>query len=275
MTRILIVEDDPVSSRILAKALEAEGYSVAAAADGVEGLELLRTGGFQLAMLDIWMPRLSGLEVLAHMRGQGIATKAIVMTSDGTPETLLRAVREQAYRYLSKPIDPKTAVAAVTEALSASSTPPIEVVSAKSHWVELLVPCELTAAERIQDFMSRLHAELPDEVRDSVGVVFREMLMNAIEWGGRLDPNRKVRISCLRARRMVLYRIADPGPGFNFEELPHAAVTYAPGDFSHATVREQRGIRPGGFGILIARQMVDEFLYNEVHNEVVFVKYLD
>jgi CheY-like chemotaxis protein/anti-sigma regulatory factor (Ser/Thr protein kinase) len=275
MIRILIVEDDRVGSRILARALEAKGLSVATAADGVEGLQLLRTGEFQLALIDIWMPRLSGLELLAHMRAEGIATKAIVMTSDGTPETLLRAVREHAYRYLGKPIDPKTAVEAVTEALSASSTPPIEVLSAKSHWVELLVPCDLTTAERIHDFMARLHAELPDEVRESVGMVFREMLMNAVEWGGKLDPNRKVRISYLRARRMVLYRIADPGPGFNFEELQHAAVTYAPGDFTHAAVREQKGIRPGGFGILMARQMVDEFLYNEVHNEVVFVKYLD
>jgi anti-sigma regulatory factor (Ser/Thr protein kinase) len=101
------------------------------------------------------------------------------------------------------------------------------------------------------------------------------MLMNAVEWGGRLDPNRKVRISYLRARRMVLYRITDPGAGFNFEELSHAAVSYSPGDFTHLTVREDKGIRPGGFGILIAKEMVDELLYNEVQNDVVFIKYLD
>jgi len=275
MSRILIVDDDRVSSRILTKALESAGFEVAAAADGLEGLERLRNEAFPLALIDIWMPGLSGLELLARMRREGIGTKAIVMTSDGTPETLLRAVREQAYRYLDKPVDPKAAVEAVTEALSTSSIPPIEVLSAKSHWVELLVPCEINTAERIHDFMAKLQTDLPGDVRDSVGMVFREMLTNAIEWGGQLDPNRKVRISYLRARRMVLYRIADPGPGFNFEELQHAAVAYAPGDFTHATVRSEKGIRPGGFGILMARQMVDEFLYNEVHNEVVFVKYLD
>jgi anti-sigma regulatory factor (Ser/Thr protein kinase) len=43
----------------------------------------------------------------------------------------------------------------------------------------------------------------------------------------------------------------------------------------HASVREEKGLRPGGFGLLMARQMVDELLYNEAHNEVVFVKYLD
>jgi anti-sigma regulatory factor (Ser/Thr protein kinase) len=106
-------------------------------------------------------------------------------------------------------------------------------------------------------------------------LVFHEMLMNAIEWGGEFDPNRKVRISCIRTRRMVLYRIADPGKGFQFEELSHAAVNYAPEERAEsALVRHEKGLRPGGFGILMARSMVDELLYNEVHNEVLFVKYL-
>ena len=275
MKRILIVDDDLVSRHFLTKVLEGEGYSVAAASDGAEGLERLREKDVDLALLDVWMPRMNGLEVLGHMRNEALGTKAVIMTSDDTPETLLQAIREQAYQYLTKPVDPEQLVNLVADALSASSVPPIEVLSAKPHWVELLVPCEMAAAERIQEFMSRLQATLPEDVRDSVAQVFREMLSNAIEWGGRLDPNRKVRISYLHARRMVLYRIADPGPGFKIEELTHAAVAYSPGDLTHTVVRQDKGIRPGGFGILMAKQMVDEFLYNEAHNEVLFVKYLD
>lgn len=275
MKRILIVDDDSVSRHFLTKILEGEGYSVATASDGAEGLEQLRKKDVDLALLDVWMPRMNGLEVLGYMRNEALGAKAVIMTSDGTPETLLQAIREQAYHYLTKPVDPETLVHLVADALSATSVPPIEVLSAKPHWVELLVPCEMAAAERIQEFMSRLQATLPEDVRDSVSQVFREMLANAIEWGGRLDPNRKVRISYLHARRMVLYRIADPGPGFKFEELTHAAVAYSPGDLTHTVVRQDKGIRPGGFGILMAKQMVDELLYNEAHNEVMFVKYLD
>jgi len=275
MKRILIVDDDLVSRHFITKILAGEGYSVDAAGDGAEGLERLRKKDVDLALLDVWMPRMNGLEVLGHMRNEALGAKAVIMTSDGTPETLLRAIREQAYQYLSKPVDPETLVNLVADALSASSAPPIEVLSAAPHWVELLVPCEMAAAERIQEFMSRLQSTLPEDVRESVSQVFREMLSNAIEWGGRLDPNRKVRISYLHARRMVLYRIADPGPGFKFEELTHAAVAYSPGDLTHTMVRQDKGIRPGGFGILMAKQMVDELLYNEAHNEVLFVKYLD
>jgi CheY-like chemotaxis protein/anti-sigma regulatory factor (Ser/Thr protein kinase) len=273
--QILIVDDDPVSRHFLTKILEGEGYAVTSAGDGADALEQLRTQRADLALVDVWMPRMTGLELLGHMRAEAIATKAVILTSDGTPETLLQAIREQAYQYLTKPVDPGNLLSLVAEALSASPVPPFEVLSAKPHWVELLVPCEMGAAERIQEFMLHLQAELPEDVRNSVAQVFREMLANAIEWGGRLDPHRKVRISYLHARRMVLYRIADPGPGFKFEQLTHAAVFYPPGDLTHTAVRQDKGLRQGGFGILIAKQMVDELLYNEAHNEVLFVKYLD
>jgi CheY-like chemotaxis protein len=273
--KILVVEDDRTTSLMLSELLKRAGYSVANARDGMAALNRLRKSAFDLLLLDIWMPRLNGLELLARMRHEGLSTKAIVMTSDDTPATLLSAVREQAYNYMNKPVDQEALLGLVRSALSASPSPPIQVLSALPHWVELLVPCEMGAAERIQAFMARLDNGLPERSRESIGAVFHEMLMNAIEWGGKLNPNEKVRISYLRARRMVLYRIADPGPGFKFEGLTHAAVTYKDGDVTESvTVREEKGLRPGGFGILMAQQMVDELLYNEAHNEVVFVKYL-
>jgi len=139
----------------------------------------------------------------------------------------------------------------------------------------LLVPCQLEAAERIQGFIEKLDAALPHDVRDSIGQAFRELLMNAIEWGGKFDPDRTVRIACLRTQRMILYRIADPGPGFSPENLPHAAVSNAVDEpYGHMRRREEKGLRPGGFGLLMTRMLVDELIWNETHNEVVFVKYL-
>lgn len=139
-----------------------------------------------------------------------------------------------------------------------------------------MAPCALEVADRIQTFMMQLEANLPDPVRESIGQAFRELLLNAIEWGGKLDPSRQVRISCLRARRMLLYRIADPGQGFDIERLSHAAISNpADNPIQHALVREEKGLRPGGLGLAITRSLVDELLYNEARNEVVFVKYLD
>jgi PAS domain S-box-containing protein len=164
----------------------------------------------------------------------------------------------------------------VQGALRSTDAPaPIEVLSALPHWVELLVPCTREAAEHVQQVVARLGADLPEDVLDSVGSAFRELVMNAVEWGGRLDPKRKVRIACVRTDKMLMYRIADPGPGFKFEDLDHAAISH-PGDpIEHMSIRELKGLRAGGFGLLLVRARVDELVYNEKQNEVVFIKYLE
>jgi CheY-like chemotaxis protein len=281
-SRILVVEDEQALRDLVVRMLSEAGFSVAYAEDGVKALEQLRREKFDLVLLDIWMPHMNGLEVLATLKQESAqnrtpSPKVIVVTADNTPDTLLTSVREQAYHYVSKPFSTKVMLELVKRVLSgAPEAGPIEVLSAKPNWLELLVPCDFESAERIQSFMSTLRADLPEEVRQSVGQAFRELLLNAIEWGGHLDPNRKVRISYLRARKMLLYRIADPGPGFKFEGLAHAAVSNPPEDpVRHVLVREKQHIRAGGFGIMLTRASVDEVIYNEAQNEVVLVKYLD
>jgi CheY-like chemotaxis protein len=277
MTEILVVEDDRTTRLLLKELLKRNGFAVSTASDGKLALKHLRKKDFDLLLVDVWLPRMNGLELLARLRDRPDRPVAVVMTSDDTPETMLRAIREQAYHYVGKPVQPDDLLEILNKALAAKpASIPIKVVSARPHWVELVVPCDRDAAERIQSFMARLKADLSDEVRESVGWVFRELLLNAIEWGGQLDPRRKVRISYLRARRMLLYRIADPGKGFSFDELIHSAVTNPDGQpVEHMEARKEKGLRPGGFGILMAQSMVDELLYNEQQNEVVFVKYLD
>ncbi|HKO05411.1 MAG TPA: response regulator [Candidatus Acidoferrales bacterium] len=276
MSNILIVDDDRLTRLLLGTILEGGGHSVSAAADGEEALRMVGEARFDLVLLDIWMPGMSGLEVLERLRGLNAPPRVIILTSDETPEMLLAAVRGQASRYLTKPVEAAALLEVVAEELGAPERPPIEVLSARPDWVELVVPCRLEVVDHIQNFLGQLEANLSEEVRRSVGQAFREMLSNAIEWGGALDPERKVHISYLRMRRMILYRISDPGAGFRFEDLNHAAVGYPPDQpLAHVAPREAKGLRPGGFGVLLARALVDELIYNEAQNEVVFVKYLD
>ena len=276
MSKILVVDDDRVTRHLVRKVLTGAGFSTSIAKDGVEALKALGTQRFDLLLLDVWMPRMTGLDVLATLRNSKTRPRVVVMTSDDTPETLLTAVRDQAFMYVHKPVAPATLLETVRGALQAPEPAPIEVVSARPDWVELVVPCTREAAERIHAVMANLGTKLDPKLRDSIAYAFRELLTNAIEWGGKLDPNRKVRISCLRAKRMLIYRIADPGEGFNIDDLPHAAIGQSAADpIAHMQVREDKGIRPGGFGLLMVRANVDELLYNEKRNEVVFVKYLD
>ena len=274
--RILVADDDRTTRFAISSMLKKAGYAVTSVKDGAEALLKIQQISFDLAFLDIRMPKLTGLEVLARVRLGTAHPKMVIMTSDGTPESVLSAVREQAYEYLSKPFPPREAVEVAQRALQQNASPPIEVVSAKPHWVELLSPCTREAADRIESFLMKLDTDLPNEQRNTIGLAFRELLLNAVEWGGRLDPNRKVRIAYVRSSRILLYRIADPGAGFNFKELAHAAAGQpAEEPIAHVSIRDQLGIRPGGFGIAMVRAIADELLYNEAQNEVLFIKYLN
>ena len=276
LAKILVADDDRTTRVAIAAMLKNAGYAVTSVKDGGEALRKIQETSFDLAFLDIWMPKLTGLEVLARVRAGDSHPKIVIMTSDSTPETVLRAVREQAYEYLTKPFPPKDAVEVAQRALKQHASPPIEIISAKPQWVELLIPCTREAAERIQSFLVKLETDLSDDLRDTIGLAFRELLLNAVEWGGKLDPNRKVRIAYVRSSRMLLYRVADPGSGFSFNGLAHAAVGHpAEQPIAHVAVRDQLGLRPGGFGIAMTRAIADELLYNEAQNVVIFIKYLN
>jgi len=274
--RILVADDDRTVRDWLAGILRTEKFDVSTASDGSATLKRLRSSKFDLVLLDVRMPGRSGLDVLAALRRKKNPPKVIVITSDDSPATVLAAIRENAHQYIPKPIDQDALVTLVRQTLGKKAPlHAIDVISARPDWVELAVPCSLEAAERLEGFMTHLESGLPEEIRIAVGQAFHELLMNAIEWGGKLDPRRKVRISYLRAKRMVLYRIADPGPGFKLAELDHAAIAYGDEPMKHGDVRAVKGLRPGGFGLVMVKASVDELLYNEKHNEVVFVKYLD
>ena len=276
--RILVVDDDRALRHAVSSLLERNGHTVLQAGDGPAALAHLAGTEVQLMLLDMGLPGMTGLDLLARVRAGDRHPIVVVITADDTPETLLAAIRAQAYRYVKKPASPAAIVEVVEESLHASSEAilPIEVISARPEWVEIVAPCVIEMADRLQSFIMQLEMNLPEDVRESVAQAFRELLLNAIEWGGKLDPKRTVRISCIRARRMLLYRILDPGEGFNIENLAHAAISNRPDDpIAHAIVREEKGLRPGGLGLVMTRALVDELIYNEARNEVVFIKYLD
>ena len=276
MPHILVADDDATTRQMVGGVLKKNGYKVSTASDGVSALRAIRTKRFDLVLLDIWMPKLTGLGLLDKLQSDKKSPKIIVMTTDKTSETVLSALHGRVYQFLLKPLDADSLILTVESALSANpSAPPIEIISAKPHWIELLVPCEQSVVGRVQSFLLHMENDLPPDVIEKVGYAFRELLNNAIEWGGRLDPNLKVRISYVRTKKMLMDRLDDPGPGFKMEGLTHAAVNNPQEDpIAHMKAREEKGLRPGGLGLLLTQQMVDELVYNEARNSVVLVKYL-
>lgn len=271
---VLIVDDDDATRSGLSELLAYAGVSADDARDGTEALEKIARQNFRIVLLDVQLPGVGGLDVLRHCAATRNASRIIIMTGAETRATALAALRGHAYDFVSKPVQPQRLIELVKRALtSGHETPRIEILSAQPEWLELLVPCTRESVNRIQSFIEHLEMDLPDEVRQSVGLAFRELLLNGVEWGGQLDPAQRVRVACVRTERMVLYRIADPGTGFKLGDLSHAADRQDP--IAHLAVRAQKGLRPGGFGLVVIRAIADELIYNERRNEVLFIKYID
>lgn len=103
--RVLIIDDELGLRRTLEMILSDEGYQVATAADGEEGLRLLRAEPADLVLCDVRMPRLDGLGFLEKLQEEGQRALVIMMSAYGTLETAVEALRRGAYDYISKPFN--------------------------------------------------------------------------------------------------------------------------------------------------------------------------
>jgi DNA-binding response OmpR family regulator len=274
--RILIVDDDPDIHGLLGAALAAPGREIESAPDGSAALRMIEAQAFDLVMTDVNMPELDGLALLERIQQTRPGTRVIVMTVANTPETIVRAIRERAYTYFSKPFTLQAVTDIVANALT--STPgqdDIEVLSARPNWLSLRLRCKTETADRLLHFLHAMGTDLPMDEQQDIAMAFREILLNAIEHGGGSDPQKKVVVSFVRAEHAMLYYVRDPGKGFSFDNLTHAAVANPlESPIEHIEVRQQLGLRPGGYGILMTRKLVDEMIYNEAGNEVLLIKYL-
>jgi two-component system, OmpR family, response regulator len=274
--RILIVDDDPDIHVLLTKALGRTGRYFESAFNGAEGLEKFESAKWDLVITDVIMPMMNGMELLEHIRKLRPEVPVVVMTVDSTAEKIVSAIRENAFAWFRKPFT----ISAVREMVDGALEAPgrqddIQVLSAGARWLQLRLRCGPEIASRALRFVREMEPGLPQADRESVAVAFREILSNAMEHGGGNNPEVRVTVTFIRADGALLFLVRDPGLGFSFEKLRHAAISNPPDSpVEHIIERREQGMRPGGFGILMSRLMVDELLYNEKGNEAMLIKYL-
>lgn len=106
MKRILIIDDEPNARLNFRLALEVEGYHVTEATSGTGAMEKLSAEPFDLALLDLRMPGVGGLELLERMRAGGILTPVIIVTAYGSVPDAVQAIKLGAIDFLEKPLRP-------------------------------------------------------------------------------------------------------------------------------------------------------------------------
>ncbi len=276
MGRALVIRNDgPIWTALHGGQLR--GHDIDRCGGDVEALQLVRQRAFDVVLTAAETPISEDLALAEELRAIRSGLRIIVLAPAATHDELISALRAHVFACFTPPFDPGAIADMMRSALNAAHwRDDFEVVSALPHWFTLRVSCHLLTADRLVRFLTEHLTVLPDDVRDLVLAAFREMLLNAMEHGAGFDPTKAVEVTAARTGRAIVYHVRDPGTGFDRGALSRATAS-ADRDEIVATAmrRAELGLRPGGFGLLIARQVADELVYNERGNEVLMVKYLD
>jgi anti-sigma regulatory factor (Ser/Thr protein kinase)/CheY-like chemotaxis protein len=274
-TALLVGGDSEIEAQ-LRNSLDPKAWAIQHVADNSAALALAQRKGFDLIVTSDKTTGKEDVELLRKLRAIRPHTRFIILADESTPNDVITSMRAHAFSYFSTPFAMNALAVMIQHAIEDPCWDDgIDVISATPEWIRIFARCDFKTADRVVQFFDEI-ADLPDPERGTVAMAFREMLINAIEHGAGLDPNQQIEISYIRARHMVKCRISDPGEGFTLDEIPHSAIANPPDDpVRHLDYREEHGMRPGGFGVMLAQGLVDELIYSEQGNEVVLIKYLD
>ena len=121
MINILIIDDEPDLRSLLARLLSLEGYKVDTAGTGEEGLRLLKKEDYQVAITDVRLPDINGLNLISEIKGINPAIEIIVLTAYGTIEDGVTAIRAGAFDYITKGDEDNKILPVVKNALNKSA----------------------------------------------------------------------------------------------------------------------------------------------------------
>src|SRR5580692_1335379 len=276
MSRLLIIGNREVSHAI-GDALCAADLPMEYAAGPADALQRLRVRAFGVVVTSPDNEIEEGLALLEEVRAIRPGVKCIVLAHHSAPDKVIAALRARVFACFTPPFDTHEIATLARSAASDSQwRDDIEILSARPGWVSLRVNCRLITAERLLSFAKELSAQLPEDAKHDILQALREILLNAMEHGAAFNPEQVVEVSAIRTGRSMVFYVRDPGAGFRRESLTHAAFANPADDpAAHILRREAEGMRPGGYGLLLAGGIVDELIYSEIGNEVLLIKYVD
>jgi anti-sigma regulatory factor (Ser/Thr protein kinase)/CheY-like chemotaxis protein len=270
MKRILVIDNDST----WASQAPLLPYEVETARGSLDALRRLRQRSFDVMVTSGRTHIDEDLALFEESRCVRPGLKAIFLAPSATAPDVIAALRAHVFGCLVAPFTATEVVDMIRAAVDAVDWhDAIQVLAARAEWISLRVTCSLVTAERLTGFMTALRGDVPENVRDDLLFAFREVLMNAMEHGAGFDPEKVIDISAVRTERAVVYYFRDPGSGFDPAGMSPAMANPATDPIAHLEHRAALGLRPGGFGMLLVRQLVDEVMYSETGNEVLLIKH--
>jgi len=207
----LVVESGPDVNKLIDDVLTSEGWSFRRVSNNQAALSLAAANPFDLIITGAKTHGPEDLELLRRIRSVRPHQRLIILTEEWTPGDVIAAMREGAFSYLVAPFEQYTLLEMVRAAMDSPCWDDgIEILSATPAWVSLTARCDSVTADRLVQFLrGARQPDLPETDREDVIAAFREILLNAMEHGGKFDPRQYVEISFLRTRRVVVCRVPD------------------------------------------------------------------
>lgn len=272
---VLLIDPSPGINSGLADLFDEQVWDVHYAADNKIALSRAMESPFDLILTNAETTCTEDVDMLRKLRVVRPHTRVIILAKERMPGDILKAMRNHAFSYFTLPI----AKADLRDLIEHAVEEPvwddgIETIQGTLQHVALAVRCDLKTLDRITQFLRESLLLAPQECEE-VALAFREIVMNAMEHGGRFDPQKFVEIAYLRSKRMVMCRVKDPGEGFSLDEIRVAEITGPLVDYAEQTRGGRDAELPAcGLGILIAQKFVDELIFSERGNEAFLIKYL-
>ncbi len=189
--RILLVEDDRSASRFLKKGLAEVGYTVDTAFEGEEGLYLATSGSYDLIILDVMLPEMSGFEVLKKARRAGTSTPVIFLTARDEKNDVVHGLELGADDYLVKPFSFPELIARVKAVLRRGSK---EAESSRLTLADLTLNLITRTAERagrVVELSGKEFALLEYLMRNAGQILTRTMILEKV-WGYTFDTSSNI-----------------------------------------------------------------------------------
>jgi DNA-binding response OmpR family regulator len=271
---VLIVDDERDTNEILASLVQARGFEPIQVATGEQALISIAEKRPDLILLDLMLSDINGFELCDRLKRSRETNLIPIVMVTALQEAGHRAagVRVGANGYLTKPFTPAELYGIMDNALAWNEEHQKRGTRGE---INFDIRSELNYLSQASDMLADLfaHTPLTDRHIKDLKQAVMEMGSNAIEWGHRKNAELVLRITYRIDPGSVTLIITDQGPGFNPKNLPHAASDDDP--IGHIEIRNELGLREGGFGIMLARGLVDEFRYNKLGNEVTLVKHFE
>jgi DNA-binding NtrC family response regulator len=158
---ILVIEDKESMRDMLKQTLEAEGYQVVSAKDGAEGIKKVSEERIELVLTDLKLPRKDGFEVLKTVKEDNPLLPVIVMTAFGTIETAVKAVKQGAYDFLTKPFDTEHLLVLIKRALDASRITAENILLREEFADRLGLPKLIGKSVQLQEITAKIQKVAP------------------------------------------------------------------------------------------------------------------